>query len=91
MESRELMEKLFGDNVPYPGMEVEWECFAGKGRMESGIFRGEIKRITWCSHCGLPTFLAQAHADPPHLVGGEFTIRFSGNEQRWVCGKDAPV
>jgi hypothetical protein len=84
MESKELMEKLFGTRTPYPGMEVEWECFAGKDAMESGIYKGHIARVSFCQHCGLPTITATTEYD------ATYTIRFSETEQRWVCGKDAP-
>jgi hypothetical protein len=84
MLAKELMEKLFGEATPYPGMDVQWECFAGAGAIESGTYKGKIIEITWCSHCGLPTFSAETEH------GGQFEIRFSETQNRWVCGQDAP-
>jgi len=84
MESKELMEKMFGEGAPHAGMEIEWECFAGQDAIESGIYRGKITSISWCTHCGLPTFNARTEH------GGIFQVRFSETQQRWVCGQDAP-
>lgn len=84
MNTKELTEKLFGEGAPYPGMKVEWEVFAGKGAMESGKRTGEIVNIRFCPHCGLPEFKARDE------FGGEFSIRFSETEKRWVCGSEAP-
>jgi hypothetical protein len=84
MEVKEVMEKLFGADAPYPGMKVEWEVFAGKGAMESGLRTGEITNIRFCPHCGLP----EIEATTEH--GAEFSIRMSETENRWVCGIEAP-
>jgi hypothetical protein len=84
MEMKALMEKMFGEGAPYPGMELVWECFAGEGAVESGIYHGKLDSITWCEHCGLPTFKAVSEYD------AKFSVRFSETLKRWVCGQDAP-
>jgi len=83
MTSKELMESLYGVGAPYAGMDIEWEVFAGIDAPESGPRKGKLDRITWCQHCGLPTFVAVDEH------GGGFTVRLS-KDGRWVCGKDAP-
>ena len=84
MTPKELLIKLCGEGMPYPGMPVEWECFAGDNQPETGVYRGLIVRISWCSHCGEPTFLARTDS------GATFEIRLSEKGARWVCGQEAP-
>jgi len=84
MESKELMEKLFGEGALYVGMEVEWECFAGKGAYENGVYEGKITSITWCQHCHLPT----VNVETKH-GGAKFTVRISKGG-KLVCGSEAP-
>jgi hypothetical protein len=83
MEPKELMEKLYGQGAPYPGMDVEWECFAGDGTLGSGMYRGKITRITWCQHCALPTIEVESSE------GARFSVRIS-QDGRFVCGIEAP-
>jgi hypothetical protein len=83
MKPKELMEQLFGKDSPYPGMAVEWQCYAGKDALESGIYKGTISSIVWCRHCGLPTF----HVESEHGAHFEVDLMSDG---RFVCGKEAP-
>lgn len=83
MTTQELMEKMFGGGAPYPGMEMDWECFAGHDAMESGIYHGKITSITWCQHCGVPTINVESNE------GSKFSVRIS-KEGRFVCGSEAP-
>ena len=83
MDTKALMEKMFGTGAPYPGMEVTWECFAGVGAIESGIYQGAIAEIRWCQHCHLPTITAKSDN------GAEFSIRITSNG-KYVCGSEAP-
>jgi hypothetical protein len=84
MDTREIMEALFGEHTPYPGMAVQWQCFAGKDALESGSYEGKILQITWCQHCGVPSIFVEANGG-----GATFSVRIS-KDGRLVCGSEAP-
>lgn len=89
MEPKALAEALFGVGAPYAGMDVEWECFAGEGALESGIYKGKIEKISWCQHCGVATIEAVSEFGARFSIRQAKTLWIDGSP-RWVCGLKAP-